>query len=101
MLTSPAPRRAGWHMPRAMLEKMIQQLSLDRDSMVIEVASNDGYLLRNFVEAEIPCLGIEPTASTAAAAEKLGIPVLREFFGEQLGQAARCRRQAGRPDCRQ
>ncbi len=67
-------------------EKLIQQLSLDRDSMVIEIASNDGYLLKNFKGAKIPCLGIEPTASTAAVAEKLGIPVLCEFFGERLGQ---------------
>ena len=67
-------------------EKMTQQLRLTKDSLVIEVASNDGYLLKNFVVAGIPCLGIEPTASTAAAAEKLGIPVMREFFGEQLGK---------------
>jgi SAM-dependent methyltransferase len=67
-------------------EKMTGQLKLTKDSLVIEVASNDGYLLKNFVAAGIPCLGIEPTASTAAAAEKLGIPVMREFFGEQLGK---------------
>ena len=67
-------------------EQMTQQLGLNADSFVIEVASNDGYLLKNFVEADIPCLGIEPTASTAEAAEKNGIPVLREFFGEALGQ---------------
>ena len=67
-------------------EQMTQQLGLNADSFVIEVASNDGYLLKNFVEAGIPCLGIEPTASTAEAAEKLGIPVLREFFGENLGK---------------
>jgi len=67
-------------------EQMTQQLGLNADSFVIEVASNDGYLLKNFVEAGIPCLGIEPTVSTAEAAEKLGIPVLREFFGEALGQ---------------
>ena len=67
-------------------ESMIERLRLDRSSHVIEVASNDGYLLRNFVAAGIPCLGIEPTASTAAAAEKLGIPVLRQFFGEALGK---------------
>ena len=59
---------------------------LSADSLVIEVASNDGYLLRNFVAAGIPCLGIEPTAATADAAEALGIPVLREFFGLELGQ---------------
>jgi SAM-dependent methyltransferase len=66
--------------------KMIETLGLNQSSHVIEVASNDGYLLKNFVAAGIPCLGIEPTASTAAAAEKLGIPVLREFFGEALGK---------------
>lgn len=66
--------------------KMVRQLGLNQDSLVVEIASNDGYLLKNFVVADIPCLGIEPTASTAAAAEKLGIPVMREFFGEQLGK---------------
>jgi len=65
---------------------MILQLGLNQSSRVIEIASNDGYLLKNFVAAGIPCLGVEPTASTAAAAEKLGIPVLREFFGEALGR---------------
>lgn len=63
-----------------------RQLGLGNNSLVIEIACNDGYLLKNFVAAGIPCLGIEPTAGTAAAAEQLGIPVLREFFGEQLGQ---------------
>lgn len=67
-------------------KKMTRQLNLTKDSLVIEVASNDGYLLKNFVAAGIPCLGIEPTVSTAAAAEKLGIPVMRKFFGEQLGK---------------
>ncbi len=67
-------------------EKITRQLQLTQESLVIEVASNDGYLLKNFVVAGIPCLGIEPTASTAAAAEKLSIPVMREFFGEQLGK---------------
>jgi SAM-dependent methyltransferase len=61
-----------------------RRLGLDGDSLVVEVASNDGYLLKNFVAAGIPCLGVEPTASTAAAAEALGIPVVREFFGQAL-----------------
>jgi SAM-dependent methyltransferase len=65
---------------------MIKELALDSQSHVIEVASNDGYLLKIFIAAGIPCLGVEPTASTANAAEKLGIPVLREFFGESLGK---------------
>lgn len=67
-------------------QQMTERLALGSESFVIEVASNDGYLLKNFVAAGIPCLGIEPTASTAAAAEQLGIPVLREFFGEALGR---------------
>jgi hypothetical protein len=67
-------------------DQISRQLGLTAASHVIEVASNDGYLLRNFVRAGIPCLGIEPTASTAAAAEALGIPVLREFFGQALGE---------------
>ncbi|EJO91433.1 c-methyltransferase [Ectopseudomonas mendocina DLHK] len=71
---------------RAYAERMRETLHLGAGSLVIEVASNDGYLLRNFVEAGVPCLGVEPTASTAAAAERLGIPVLREFFGEALGR---------------
>jgi SAM-dependent methyltransferase len=66
--------------------KMINDLSLDNQSFVIEVASNDGYLLKNFVDAGIPCIGIEPTTSTAAAAKKLRISVIQEFFGESLGK---------------
>ena len=71
---------------KAYTEQMMQRLMLNANSQVIEVASNDGYLLKNFVALGIPCLGIEPTASTAAAAEKLGVPVLSEFFGEALGK---------------
>jgi hypothetical protein len=67
-------------------KKMIDDLALGCKSHVIEVASNDGYLLKNFLAADIPCLGIEPTASTAAAAEQIGITVLREFFSETLGK---------------
>ncbi len=78
---------SGWlaHAKRY-AEKMTYELALNAQSLVIEVASNDGYLLKNFVAAGIPCLGIEPTDSTAEAAEQLDIPVLREFFGEALGQ---------------
>lgn len=62
-----------------------RRLKLGSESLVLEVASNDGYLLKNFTKGGIPCLGIEPTESTAATAEELGIPVIREFFGEALG----------------
>ena len=67
-------------------ELMRARLDLGADSLVIEIAANDGYLLRNFVAAGIPCLGIEPTADTAAAAKSQGVPVLREFFGAALGR---------------
>ena len=68
------------------VEKMIIELYLNKKSLVIEIGSNDGYLLKNFVEAGIPCLGIEPTDSTAAVAEQLGVPVIRNFFSEALGK---------------
>jgi len=55
-------------------------LNLDKNSFVIEIASNDGYLLQYFKEKEIPCLGIEPTSSTAKAAREKGIDVLEQFF---------------------
>jgi hypothetical protein len=60
-----------------------KRLGLTQSSFVIEVASNDGYLLKNFLAAGIPCLGVEPTDSTAVAAELIGIPVLRAFFNIQ------------------
>jgi SAM-dependent methyltransferase len=78
---------SSWLEHAADYARMItERLRLGPDSFVIEVASNDGYLLKNFVAAGIPCLGIEPTASTAAAAESLGVPIMREFFGEALGR---------------
>jgi SAM-dependent methyltransferase len=67
-------------------DQITKKLQLGGGSLVIEIAANDGYLLKNFLAAGIPCLGIEPTTGTAAAAEKLGIPVLREFFSETLGK---------------
>ena len=62
------------------------RLELNRESFVLEVASNDGYLLKNFVTTGISCLGIEPTDSTADAAEEIGVPVIREFFGSRLAE---------------
>lgn len=77
---------SGWLIhAKEYAEKIIKKLALNEKSFVIEVASNDGYLLKNFVDKKIPCLGIEPTASTAQAAIEFGIPVVQEFFGEQLG----------------
>lgn len=64
--------------------EMLSRFSLDKHSFVLEVAANDGYLLKNFIRAGIPCLGIEPTASTAAAAKALGIDIIEDFFTESL-----------------
>ena len=66
-------------------DKIISDMALNEESFVVEVASNDGYLLRNFVAAGIPCLGIEPTASTADSAEAIGVNVSRQFFDAKLG----------------
>lgn len=65
---------------------MGDRLHLDSASFVVEVACNDGYLLRFVRERGIPCLGIEPTKSTAAAARALGLEVVEEFFGENLAR---------------
>ncbi len=69
---------------RQYAKMIMERLRLGSGSSVIEIGSNDGYLLKNFVAAGIPCLGIEPTASTASSAENIGVPVLREFFGKAL-----------------
>ena len=67
-------------------EKICNMLNLNENSFVIEIACNDGYLLKNFLSNKIPCLGIEPTESTAKEAEKLGIKVIKDFFGESLSK---------------
>jgi SAM-dependent methyltransferase len=60
------------------------EFTLGPRSLVVEVASNDGYLLKNFVAAKIPCLGIEPAANIAEVARKNGVPTMAEFFGAAL-----------------
>lgn len=57
-----------------------QDYQLDSKSLVVEVASNDGYLLQNFVEASIPCLGVEPARNIAEVARERGIPTWNQFF---------------------
>jgi len=64
--------------------KMVQRFELDADSLVVEIAANDGYLLQYVKDRGIPCLGVEPTASTAAAAREKGIEIKEEFFGTEL-----------------
>lgn len=66
---------------------MIERLNLNSENFVVEIASNDGYLLKNFVSRKIPCLGIEPTLSTATAALQAGVPTEICFFGEQSATA--------------
>jgi len=78
---------SGWlKHAKTYVEEISKKLNLTKNSFVVEVASNDGYLLRNFIAKGIPCLGIEPTKSTADASEKLGIKVLRKFFGSKLAE---------------
>ncbi len=66
--------------------EMIERFELNASSNVIEVAANDGYLLQYVKAKGIPCIGIEPTASTAAAACKKGITIIGEFFGPKLAR---------------
>jgi 2-polyprenyl-3-methyl-5-hydroxy-6-metoxy-1,4-benzoquinol methylase len=64
---------------------MVERFRLDRGSHVVEIASNDGYLLQYVKARGIPCTGIEPTASTARAAREKGIDTTEAFFGAELG----------------
>lgn len=73
------------HMKRY-TEMIVRRLNLGPKSFVVEIASNDGYLLQHFVAAGIPVLGIEPAANIAKVAVAKGIPTLVEFFGEALAR---------------
>jgi 2-polyprenyl-3-methyl-5-hydroxy-6-metoxy-1,4-benzoquinol methylase len=70
-------------------KQMIERFGFDRQSQVIEVASNDGYLLQYFVDAGIPVLGIEPAANVAKVAVSKGIPTVMKFFGSKLAEQLR------------
>ena len=72
---------------RANALELIQTRQLNGSSHVIEIASNDGYMLRNFHEQGIPVLGIDPVPGPASAAEQIGIPTLREFFSLALAES--------------
>jgi SAM-dependent methyltransferase len=65
---------------------LIETQRLDTSSLAVEVASNDGYLLRHFVAAGIPTVGIDPAPGPAAAAERIGVPTIVGFFGVDLAQ---------------
>jgi C-methyltransferase C-terminal domain/Putative zinc binding domain/Methyltransferase domain len=81
---------------RAYAEKMTGDLGLGPDSLVVELASNDGYLLQHFVAAGIPVVGVEPARNVAEAAIAKGIPTRVEFFGREA--ATRMRSEGMRPD---
>lgn len=65
---------------------LIERYALKSDSFVVELASNDGYLLKNYVENGVPCLGIDPADGPADAAEQVHVPTLCEFFSEGLAR---------------
>ena len=71
---------------RRYTDAMVDRFGLGPESSVVEIASNDGYLLRNFVERGIPALGIEPAANVARVAVERGIPTRVDFFGCALAQ---------------
>ncbi|HYJ64639.1 MAG TPA: class I SAM-dependent methyltransferase [Parafilimonas sp.] len=68
------------------VELMTERFKLNKNSQVIEIASNDGYLLQYFKQKNIPVLGIEPTANTAQVAEEKGIESIVDFFGVRLAE---------------
>ena len=72
---------------RRYAEQMIERLGLGASSHVVEIASNDGYLLQFFHERQIPVLGIEPAANVAKVALQKGIPTLVEFFGQETARS--------------
>jgi C-methyltransferase C-terminal domain/Putative zinc binding domain/Methyltransferase domain len=81
---------------RGYVEMAVERFGLGRDSLVVELASNDGYLLQHVVEKGIPALGIEPAANVAQAARERGIETVVEFFGRDL--AARLVAEGRRAD---
>lgn len=81
---------------RKYVSDMTSRFKIDSSCFVMEVASNDGYLLQNFVNNKIPCLGIEPTKSTADVSSRLGIDTLVEFYGTET--ATRVRERYGPAD---
>jgi len=81
---------------RTYVEHMVRDFGLGSDSFLVELASNDGYLLQHVQAADVRCLGVEPTASTAAAALARGIPTIQEFFG--LDRARKIVAEHGKAD---
>lgn len=70
----------------ALAQRVIQERHLGPSSFVIEVASNDGYLLRNFLKHQVPCLGIDPAAGPTEKARADGIPTITDYFGTRIAE---------------
>ncbi len=71
---------------RSIAEALVESQQLDGSSLVIELASNDGYLLQHYQRRNVPVLGIEPAGNVAAVARERGIPTVSKFFGESLAK---------------
>jgi hypothetical protein len=69
------------------VEMIVNRLNLGKHNLAVELASNDGYLLQNFVKKGIPALGVEPAANVAKVAVEKGVPTLVKFFGRETAQA--------------
>ena len=80
---------------------MVERFGLSEKSLVVELAANDGYLLQYVQARGIPCIGVEPTASTAQAARAKGIEIIEKFFGVQLRGGNDRSFTARRRDCRE
>jgi SAM-dependent methyltransferase len=76
-----------------LVSRLVDERRLNAQSLVVEIASNDGYLLQYYQRLGIPVLGIEPAKNVATAAEERGIPTLREFFGSELARGMHGRAQ--------
>lgn len=74
---------------KSFVDDAVRRLGLDADSFMVEVASNDGYLLQHAVAAGIPCLGIEPSVNVGAAAVERGVSTLTEFLDEDVARRVR------------
>jgi SAM-dependent methyltransferase len=81
---------------RRFSETVIERFGIGGESLVMEIASNDGYLLQHFVKQNVPCIGIEPAANIARVAVERGIPTEVRFFGNDF--ARELARRSGRPD---
>ena len=86
----------GWvEHAKAYADAMVKRIALDRKSQVIEIASNDGYLLQHFAAMDVPVLGVEPAGHAAEIAEAKGVPTRVAFFGEETARVLHAEGVAG------